>query len=105
MVVGRPALLQLPHLYPLAGNQQWSSRFPLKLERQPLHGSEKTVQYQERKYAYGLEEPDSPLQELVQPLICSDHCTELDNATNRPLQPIDKPEGVLLGLSPSNHLH
>ena len=65
MVVGRPAPLQLPHLYPLAGNQQWTSRFPLKLERQPLHGSEKTIQYQEQKYAYGLEEPNSPLQELV----------------------------------------
>ena len=105
MIVGRPAPFQLPHLYPLAGNQQWSSRFPLKLERQPLRGSEKTVQYQERKYAYGLEESDSPLQELVQALVCSDHCTELDNATSLPLQPIDKPEGVLHGLSPSNHLH
>ena len=102
MVVGRPAPLQLPHLYPLAGNQQWTSRFPLKLERQPLHGSEKTVQYQERKYAYGLEESDSPLQELVQALVCSNRCTGLDNATSRPLQPIDKPEGILHGLSPSS---
>ena len=102
MVVGRPAPLQLPHLYPLAGNQQWSSRFPLKLERQPLHGSEKTVQYQEHKYAYGLEESDSPLQKLVQPLACSDHRTKLGNATSLPLQPIDKPEGILHGLSPSS---
>ena len=105
MIVGRPAPFQLPHLYPLAGNQQWTSRFPLKLEREPLHGSEKTVRYQECMYAYGLEESDSLLQELVQALICSDHCTELDNATSLPLQPIDKPEGVLHGLSPLNHLH
>ena len=92
-----PPPLQLPRLYPLAGNQQWSSRFPLKLGKQPLHGSGKTVQYQERKYAYGLEESDSPLQELVHALVCSDDCTGLDNATSLPLQPIDKPEGVLHG--------
>ena len=44
--------LQLLRPFPLAGNQQWSSRFPLKLGKQPLYVSGKTVQYQERKCAY-----------------------------------------------------
>ena len=92
--------LQLLRPYPLAGNQQWSSRFPLKLGKQPLHVSGKTVQYQERKCAYGLEGLDSPLQELGQALACSGHCIVLDNASSLPLQLADKPEGALHGLLP-----
>src|SRR4051812_19891634 len=74
------------------------------LERPLPHGSVKTVQYQERKYAYGLEESGSPLQGLVQPLVCSDHHTELDNATNLLLLPIGRPEGAPPGLSLLNPL-
>ena len=99
-----PPPLQLPRLYPLAGNQQWSSRFPLKLGEQPLHGSGKTVQYQGRKCAYGLEESDSPLQQLGQALACFDYYIALDNASNLPLQLTGKQEGALHGLWPFNLL-
>ena len=105
MVVGRPAPLQLPHLYPLAGNQQWSGRFPLKLERQPLHGSEKTVQYQERKYAYGLEESDFPIHGLAQLFACSDCHIALDNETSLLPQPTDKLVDAPPGLSLVDPLH
>src|SRR3954466_9714789 len=104
MVVGRSAPLQLLLPYPAAGSQQWSSRFPLKLEKQLHHGSVKTVQYKEHKYAYGLAGSDFLLRELVQPLVCSDYCIGLDNASNLPLLPIDKPEGAPLGLLLSYHL-
>ena len=74
------------------------------LERQLHHGSAMTVQCWERKYAYGLEESDSPLQELGQALTCSDRCIALDNASSLPLQLIDKPEGALHGLLPLDNL-
>ena len=62
------------------------------------------VQYEERKYAYRLEESDSPLQELGQALACSDCSIALDNASSLPLQLTGKPEGVLHGLWPLNLL-
>ena len=104
MVVGHPAPLQLPFLYPVAGNPQLSSQFPLMLEKQLHHGSAMTGQYRERKYAYGLEESDSPLQELGQALACSDRCITLDNASSLPLQLAGKPAGALHGLWPLNPL-
>ena len=82
MVAGHPAPLQLLLPYPVAGNQQLSSRLPLRLERQLHHGSTTMVQYQEHKYAYGLEGLDSPLQELVQPLVCSGCHIGPDNETS-----------------------
>src|SRR3954468_9250334 len=105
MVVVRPAPLQLLLPYPAAGSQQWSSRFPLKLEKQLHHGSVKTVQYQEHKYAYGLAGSNFLLRELVQPLVCSDYCIGVDNASNLPPLLIDKPEGAPPGLWLSDHIH
>jgi hypothetical protein len=100
----RPLPLQLPRLYPLAGNQQWSSRFPLKLGKQLLHGSGKAVQYQGHKCAYGLEGSDSLLKQLGQVLACFARYIALDNALDLPLQLADKPEGALHGLLPLNPL-
>ena len=105
MVVGHPAPLQLPFLYPVAENPQLSSRFPLKLERQPLHGSEKMVQYQEHKYAYGLEGSGFLIHGLVQLFACSGCHIRLDNETNLLPQPVDKLEDVPPGLWLAKPLH
>ena len=90
MVVGHLAPLQPPFLYPVAGNPQLSSQFPLMLEKQLRHGLAKTGQYRERKYAYGLEGSDFPIHGLVQLFACSDCHIGLDNETSLLLQPIDK---------------
>ena len=100
MVVDHPVPLQLQFLYPAAGNQQLSSRFPLMLEKQLHHGSAMTGQYRERKYAYGLEGSDFPIHGLVQLFACSDCHIGLDNETSLLPQPVDKladvPPGLLL---------
>ena len=60
------------------------------LERQLHHGSAPRGQYRERKYAYGLEGSDFPINGLVQLYDCI-HChIGLDNETSLLLQPIDK---------------
>ena len=100
MVVGHPAPLQPPFLYPVAGNPQLSSRFPLMLEKQLHHGSAMMGQYRERKYAYRLEGSDFPIHGLVQLFACSDCLIGLNNETSLLPQPTDKlvdaPHGLLL---------
>ena len=103
--MGHPALLQLPFLYPVAGNQQLSSLFPLMLEKQPHHGLAMTGQYRERKYAYGLEGSDFPIHGLVQLFACSDCHNGLDNETSLLPQPVDKLADVPPGLLLANPLH
>src|SRR3954468_22773423 len=105
MVRDHLAPLQLPPPYQAAGSQQWSSRSPLMLEKQLLHVSVKTIQYQGHRCAYGLEELSFPLQGLAKPHACSDRYTGLDNGTSMPPQPIGSPEGVLPGLSSLILLH
>ena len=105
MVVGHPVPRQLQFLYPAAGNQQLSSRFPLMLERQLHHGSAMTGQYRERKYAYGLEGSGFPIHGLVQLFACSDCHIALDNQTSLLPQPTDKLADVPPGLWLTDSLH
>ena len=105
MVVGHPAPLQPPFLYPVAGNPQLSSRFPLMLEKQLHHGSAMTGQYRERKYAYGLEGSNFPIHGLVQLFACSDCHIGLDNETSLLLQSINKLADVPPGLLLADPLH
>ena len=105
MVVGHPAPLQLPFLYPVAGNPQLSSRFPLMLEKQFHHGSAMTGQYRERKYAYGLEGSDFLIHGLVRLFACSDCHIGLDNETSLLLQPVDRLAAVPPDLLLADPLH
>ena len=105
MVVGSPASLQPPYPYPVAGNPQLSSQFPLMLEKQLHRGSARTGQYQERKYAYGLEEPDFPIHGLAQLFACSNCHIALDNETSLLPQPTDKLVDAPPGLSLADPLH
>ena len=105
MVVGHLAPLQLPFLYPVAGNPQLSSRFTLMLEKQLHHGSAMRGQYRERKYAYGLEGSDFPIRGLVQLFACCDCHIGLDNETSLLPQPIDKLADVPPGLLLADPLH
>ena len=105
MVVGHPTPLQLPFLYPVARNPQLSSRSPSMLEKQLRHGLAKTGQYQERKYAYGLEGLGFPIHGLVQLFACSGCHIGLDNETNLLPQPVDMLTDVPPGLWLTDLLH
>lgn len=105
MVVDRPAPLQPPYPYPVAGNPQLYSRFPLMLEKQFHRGSARTGQYRERTYAYGLDESDFPIHGLAQLFACSDCHITLDNETSLLPQPTDKLVDALPGLSLADPLH
>ena len=105
MVVGHPAPLQLPFLYPVAGNPQLSSRFPLMLEKHLHRGSARTGQYRERKYAYGLEESNFPIHGLAQLFAFSDCHIALDSETSLLPQPTDKLVDTPPGLSLADPLH